>query len=215
MLLARTSFVDVCLSPPALPIIPDHNGLWKICLYEEFYRFQLLCYHLLLFPSGCIFMADTWRGTDWQLESQTVCMIHHSYGWCLKLTNGWDLPWGLLVGTLVWKRWSNGNVWNLKHGCSYCGNRVGHSHNNECHFYKGISCYTPRLWFKVLDYDKGWDPHDAGAAGTMPGLLIFVGAKNFIHVRQTLPLSYTTGLHAYFCVFIKCFPLRFKSLWQL
>lgn len=59
MLLARTSFVDVCLSPPALPIIPEHNGLWKICLYEEFYRFQLLCYHLLLFPSGCIFRADT------------------------------------------------------------------------------------------------------------------------------------------------------------
>lgn len=49
----------------------------------------------------------------------------------------------------------------------------------------------------------------------MPGLLIFVGAQNFIHVRQTLPLSYTTGLHAYVCVFIKCFPLRFKSLWQL
>lgn len=48
MLLARTSFVDVCLSPPALPIIPDHNGLWKICLYMksfiDFSYYVIICY---------------------------------------------------------------------------------------------------------------------------------------------------------------------------
>lgn len=68
-------------------------------------------------------------------------------------------------------------------------------------------CHTLRLLFKVLDYDQGWEPHDTGAAGTMPCLVIFVGegvsghqAQDIIHVRQTLPLGYTISLHAYCCV---------------